>query len=65
MIFDLDETLIHCNESLAMPCDVILSIKLGTGTVIEVYNKYNIKILKFQNYIQNLFFAFLFFFRLE
>ena len=59
LIFDLDETLIHCNESLAMPCDVILSIKLGTGTVIEVYN---IKISKFKNKVLNFILFFFFFF---
>ena len=27
LVFDLDETLIHCNESLEIPNDVILPIK--------------------------------------
>ncbi len=36
MIFDLDETLIHCNESLDLPSDVILPIKFPSGEIIEV-----------------------------
>jgi hypothetical protein len=31
IVFDLDETLIHCNESTELPCDVILPIKFPTG----------------------------------
>ena len=34
-MFDLDETLIHCNENTNMPCDVILPIKFPYGDVIE------------------------------
>mmetsp|Transcript_13943 Transcript_13943/g.11918 ORF Transcript_13943/g.11918 Transcript_13943/m.11918 type:complete len:257 (-) Transcript_13943:179-949(-) len=35
IVFDLDETLIHCNENTSMPCDVILPIKFPHGEVIE------------------------------
>jgi len=35
IIFDLDETLIHCNENTSMPCDVILPIKFPNGDIIE------------------------------
>lgn len=35
MVFDLDETLIHCNESINLPCDVVLPIKFPHGDVIE------------------------------
>ena len=31
IIFDLDETLIHCNDSTEQPCDVKLAIKFPTG----------------------------------
>ena len=36
IVFDLDETLIHCNESTNMPADVILPIVFPTGDVIDV-----------------------------
>ena len=36
IIFDLDETLIHCNENVHMPSDVILKIKFPTGETIDV-----------------------------
>lgn len=35
MIFDLDETLIHCNDTLTPPFDVKLPITFPTGEVIE------------------------------
>ena len=35
LIFDLDETLIHCNENSNMPCDVLLPIKFPNGTVVK------------------------------
>jgi len=35
LVFDLDETLIHCNESTNIPADVILPIRFPTGEVIE------------------------------
>jgi len=35
IVFDLDETLIHCNENTSMPCDVILPIKFPHGDIIE------------------------------
>lgn len=35
IIFDLDETLIHCNENANVPGDVILPITFPTGDVIQ------------------------------
>lgn len=35
LVFDLDETLIHCNESVDLPCDVKLPIRFPHGEVIE------------------------------
>lgn len=35
IILDLDETLIHCNESLNIPHDVKLTIKFPTGEKID------------------------------
>ena len=29
IVFDLDETLVHCNESLVIPSDLILSIQVS------------------------------------
>lgn len=40
IIFDLDETLIHCNENVRVPGDVILPIKFPTGEIIEVFLYY-------------------------
>lgn len=34
LIFDMDETLIHCNESVNIPCDVVVDIKFPTGEFI-------------------------------
>ena len=31
----MDETLIHCNESVSMPCDVVLPIQFPHGDIIE------------------------------
>lgn len=31
MIFDLDETLVHCNESIMVPYDVCLEIAVNNG----------------------------------
>ena len=31
IVFDLDETLIHCNDNLTSPYDVKLPIKFPTG----------------------------------
>lgn len=36
MIFDLDETLIHCNESADKNSDAIISIKFPHGEIINV-----------------------------
>ena len=36
IIFDLDETLIHCNESLSLPHDVALSIKFPDKNEVKV-----------------------------
>lgn len=35
IIFDLDETLIHCNDSLDKPYDVSLPIKFGNGDIVN------------------------------
>ena len=35
IVFDLDETLIHCNESINMPADVILAIKFPSGETVQ------------------------------
>jgi Dullard-like phosphatase family protein len=35
LVFDLDETLIHCNESTDMPYDVKLPIRFPHGEIIE------------------------------
>jgi len=35
LIFDLDETLIHCNENLDIPCDVRLPIRFPAGECVE------------------------------
>lgn len=31
VVFDLDETLIHCNDSVEIPNDVKITIKFPTG----------------------------------
>ena len=36
IVFDLDETLIHCNENMDVASDVTLPITFPTGEVIEV-----------------------------
>lgn len=49
VIFDLDETLIHCNDTLTPPYDVKLPIHFPTGEVIEAginIRPYAIDILK-------------------
>lgn len=35
VVFDLDETLIHCNESADVPSDIVLPIKFPHGEIIE------------------------------
>lgn len=35
MIFDLDETLIHCNENCEMESDVILPVKFPNGAIVQ------------------------------
>eukprot|EP01016_Furgasonia_blochmanni_P045293 TRINITY_DN6365_c0_g1_i16.p2 TRINITY_DN6365_c0_g1~~TRINITY_DN6365_c0_g1_i16.p2 ORF type:complete len:211 (-),score=64.93 TRINITY_DN6365_c0_g1_i16:296-928(-) len=35
VIFDLDETLIHCNESLNLPADVVLPIRFPSGEIVQ------------------------------
>ena len=35
IVLDLDETLIHCNETLETPYDVSLKIKFPTGEKID------------------------------
>jgi len=49
IIFDLDETLIHCNESTDIPSDVVLPIRFPHGEVIEAginIRPYAVEILK-------------------
>jgi len=49
LVFDMDETLIHCNESLDMPADVILPIVFPNGEVVEAginVRPYAIEILR-------------------
>lgn len=36
IIFDLDETLVHCNEGDKLPADTYLDIKFPTGEIIRV-----------------------------
>lgn len=36
IVFDLDETLIHCNENDDAPCDVLIDIDLGDNEPIKV-----------------------------
>eukprot|EP01017_Pseudomicrothorax_dubius_P019686 TRINITY_DN2162_c0_g1_i12.p1 TRINITY_DN2162_c0_g1~~TRINITY_DN2162_c0_g1_i12.p1 ORF type:complete len:635 (-),score=73.90 TRINITY_DN2162_c0_g1_i12:103-2007(-) len=35
IVFDLDETLIHCNESKELPSDVILPIAFPSGEIVD------------------------------
>lgn len=35
IIFDLDETLIHCNDDPTQPCDIKVPIKFTGGDVIQ------------------------------
>lgn len=35
LVFDLDETLIHCNQHATMPCDVLLPIRFPNGAVVK------------------------------
>ena len=35
IVFDLDETLIHCNENNVMPCDISLPIKFPNNTIVK------------------------------
>lgn len=49
LVFDMDETLIHCNESLDMPADVVLPIIFPNGEVVEAginVRPYAIEILR-------------------
>jgi len=49
VIFDLDETLIHCNESADVPSDVVLPIRFPHGEIIEAginVRPYALEILK-------------------
>ncbi len=47
IVFDLDETLIHCNENTRIPSDVVLAIKFPQGEIIEVDKYFLIKIIIF------------------
>jgi len=49
LVFDMDETLIHCNESADMPADVILPIVFPNGEVVEAgvnIRPYAVELLK-------------------
>ncbi|CAD8121331.1 unnamed protein product [Paramecium sonneborni] len=35
LFFDLDETLVHCNENPSMPCDVILDINVSKSQTVK------------------------------
>lgn len=35
MVFDLDETLVHCNESLEQPYDIKIAIRFPNGESTE------------------------------
>lgn len=35
VVFDLDETLIHCNESLNVPNDFRIKINFPTGEIVQ------------------------------
>ena len=35
VVFDLDETLIHCNDSADEESDVVLAIKFPSGEIID------------------------------
>ena len=55
IVFDLDETLIHCNDTLEKPCDVVLPIQFDTGEIIKViliwYNVFYNYLFYFNIYI--------------
>ena len=36
IVFDLDETLIHCNENQEDPCDVRVPVTFPSGESIDV-----------------------------
>lgn len=49
IVFDLDETLIHCNESSDVKCDKILPISFPTGELIDAginVRPYTIEVLR-------------------
>lgn len=35
VVLDLDETLIHCNENIQIPSDVIIPIEFPNGDIIK------------------------------
>jgi FMN phosphatase YigB (HAD superfamily) len=41
LIFDLDETLIHCNPTLDLPSDIVLPIRFDDGSIIRVNSTLN------------------------
>lgn len=36
IVFDLDETLIHCNESTDIPADIVVPIKFPNNETVDV-----------------------------
>ena len=36
VVFDLDETLVHCNENTGVPSDVVLKIQVSKSDIINV-----------------------------
>jgi len=38
LVIDLDETLVHCNESYLMPKDIMININLDNGFIVKVTN---------------------------
>lgn len=35
LVFDLDETLVHCNEHVEVRSDIVIAVKFGNGTCID------------------------------
>jgi CTD small phosphatase-like protein 2 len=37
VFFDLDETLVHCNDNIHLPSDILLNIKISNSESIKVF----------------------------